>query len=124
MISKLHRIRDDMCFCKQYIRIMRFCNSGVAEGQITVFSTVIKVSLIDKLSTSMSYDMAAKERPWSDLSFTLRLKLSQSYTFNLSSSFATYAYEADSVGATPYVGTRTEYSKCRFGRFQGMSQNL
>ena len=86
--------------------------------------SLVKVSLIDELSTSMSYDMAAKERPWSDLSFTLRLKLSQSYTFNLSSSFATYAYEADSVGATPYVGTRTEYSKGRFGRFQGMSQNL
>ena len=86
--------------------------------------SLVKVSLIDELSTSMSYDIAAKERPWSDLSFTLRLKLSQSYTFNLSSSFATYAYEADSVGATPYVGTRTEYSKGRFGRFQGMSQNL
>ena len=86
--------------------------------------SLVKVSLIDELSGSMSYDVAAKERPWSDLSTTLRLKFGKSYTFNLSSSFATYAYEADSVGATPYVGTRTEYSKGRFGRFQGMSQNL
>ncbi len=38
--------------------------------------------------------------------------------------FATYAYEADSVGATPYVGNRTEYSKGRFGRFQGMNQSI
>jgi hypothetical protein len=28
------------------------------------------------------------------------------------------------VGARPYIGTRTEYSKGRFGRFQGMSKNL
>jgi hypothetical protein len=86
--------------------------------------SLVKVSLIDELSASMSYDVAAEERPWSDLNASLRLKLTKSYTFNLNTTFATYAYEADSVGATPYVGTRTEYSKGRFGRFQGMSQNL
>ena len=72
----------------------------------------------------MSYNFAAETRPWSDLSTRLRLKLSKSYTLNLSAVFATYAYEADSVGATPYIGERTEYSYGRFGRFQGMSQNL
>ena len=86
--------------------------------------SLVKVSLIDELGAQMSYNFAAKERPWSDLSTTLRLKLSKSYTFNLNAQFATYAYEADSVGATPYIGTRTEYSKGRFGRFQGMSQNI
>ncbi len=83
-----------------------------------------KISIIDELGASMSYNFAAKERPWSDLSTRLRLKLSKSYTLNLNAVFATYAYEADSVGARPYIGTRTEYSKGRFGRFQGMSQNL
>ena len=83
-----------------------------------------KVSLIDELSANMSYNMAAKEKPWSDLNTTLRLKLTKSYTFSLNAVFATYAYEADSVGATPYVGNRTEYSKGRFGRFQGMSQTI
>ena len=83
-----------------------------------------KVSLIDDLSASMSYNMAAKERPWSDLNTTLRIKVTKNYTFSMNAVFATYAYEADSVGARPYVGTRTEYSKGRFGRFQGMSQNL
>ena len=83
-----------------------------------------KISIIDELGASMSYNMAAKERPWSDLSTRLRLKLSKSYTLNLNAVFATYAYEADSVGARPYIGNRTEYSKGRFGRFQGMSQNL
>ena len=83
-----------------------------------------KISIIDELGASMSYNFAAKERPWSDLSTRLRLKLSKSYTLNLNAVFATYAYEADSVGARPYIGNRTEYSKGRFGRFQGISQSL
>ena len=83
-----------------------------------------KISLIDELGASMSYNFAAEVRPWSDLNTRLRLKLSKSYTFNLNATFATYAYEADSVGARPYIGNRTEYSYGRFGRFQGMSQNL
>ena len=83
-----------------------------------------KISIIDELGASMSYNMATDIRPWSDLSTRLRLKLSKSYTFTLNAVFATYAYEADSVGARPYIGNRTEYSYGRFGRFQGMSQNL
>ena len=83
-----------------------------------------KISIIDELGASMSYNMATDYHPWSDLSTRLRLKLSKSYTFNLNAVFATYAYEADSVGARPYIGNRTEYSHGRFGRFQGMSQNL
>lgn len=85
---------------------------------------VKKISIIDELGASMSYNMAAEERPWSDLSTRLRLKLTKSYTLNINAVFATYAYEADSVGARPYIGTHTEYSKGRFGRFKGMSQNL
>ena len=86
--------------------------------------SIVKMSIIDELGASMSYNFAADVRPWSDLSTRLRLKLSKNYTLNLNAVFATYAYEADSVGARPYIGTRTEYSKGRFGRFQGMSQNL
>ena len=85
---------------------------------------VKKISIIDELGASMSYNMAAEERPWSDLSTRLRLKLTKSYTLNINAVFATYAWEADSVGASPYIGTHTEYSKGRFGRFRGMSQNL
>jgi len=82
-----------------------------------------KISIIDNLGLSMSYNMAAKEKPWSDLSMNIRLKWWKSYTFNLAAVFATYAYELDDNG-NPYVGNHTEYSKGRFGRFQGMSQNL
>ena len=82
-----------------------------------------KISIIDELGAHMSYNMAAKTRPWSDLSMNVRLKLTKSYTFNLNAVFATYAYELDDEGR-PYLGTHTEYSYGRFGRFQGMSQNI
>ena len=84
-----------------------------------------KVSLIDELRAGMSYNFAADVRPLSDLSTSLRLKLSKSYTLNLSANFASYVYEADSVGGTPRVSEHTTYwQKGKFGRFQGMSQNL
>lgn len=82
-----------------------------------------KVSLIDAFGLNMSYNMAAKERPLSDLSMNIRLKLTKSYTFNMRAVFATYAYEVDSNGR-PYVGNHTEWGRGRFGRFQGMSQNF
>ena len=84
-----------------------------------------KISLIDDFKMSMSYNMAADIRPWGDLNTTLRLKLSKSYTFNLSAVFASYVYEADSVGATPRLSEHTTYwQQGKMGRFQGMSQNL
>lgn len=82
-----------------------------------------KKSLIDELGASMSYNMAAATRPWSDLSMRLRMKLSQRYTLNLSTSFATYAYEFDKDGKV-YVGDRTEWSYGRFGRFQGCGSSF
>lgn len=82
-----------------------------------------KISLIDELGGSLSYNMAAKSRPWSDLSMRMRLKLTKSYTFSLNAVFATYAYQMDENGRVS-VGDRTEWSYGRFGRFQGMSQNL
>lgn len=51
-----------------------------------------KISLIDKLSLSMSYNMAADSFQWSDLNVGLRLKLSKSYTLNLNGVFDTYTY--------------------------------
>lgn len=82
-----------------------------------------KISIIDELGASMSYNMAAKVRPLSDLSMRIRLKWWKRYTFNMNAVFATYAYDLDENGR-PYVGTHTEYSRGRFGRFQGMSQNF
>ncbi len=83
-----------------------------------------KVSLIDNVGFTMSYNFAATSKNWSDLSTRLRLKFGKSYTFNMNASFATYAYEINETTGKPYVGTRTEYSYGRFGRFQGTSQNF
>ena len=84
-----------------------------------------KISLIDELGFSMSYNMAAKVRPWSDLNTRLRLKLSKRYTFNLNAVFASYVYEADSVGATPRISEHTTYwGQGKIGRFQGITQSL
>ncbi len=82
-----------------------------------------KLSIIDELGANMSYNMAAKEKKWSDLTMNIRLKWWKNYTFNMTAVFATYAYELDANG-NPYVGNHTEWSKGRFGRFQGMSQNI
>lgn len=82
-----------------------------------------KLSIIDELGFNMGYNMAAKEKPWSDLTVRLRLKWWKNYTFNLNAVFATYAYELDDNGR-PYVSNHTEYSKGRFGRFHGLSQNI
>ena len=84
-----------------------------------------KISLIDEFRMSMSYNMAADIRPWSDLSTSLRLKLSKNYTLNLNAVFASYVYEADSVGAVPRVSEhKTYWGMGKLGRFQGISQNL
>lgn len=84
---------------------------------------VRKISLIDELGGSISYNMAAKSKPWSNLSTRIRLKLTKNYTFSLNSVWATYAYEYNESGRV-VVGDRTEWSYGRFGRFQGMSQNF
>jgi hypothetical protein len=55
-------------------------------------SGVKKISLIDNLGLRMSYNLAADSFQWSDLSASLRLKLSRSYTLNLSGTFDTYTY--------------------------------
>lgn len=82
-----------------------------------------KISLIDQLGWSMSYNMAAKEKPLSDLTVNLRLKWWKNYTFNMTGVFASYAYELDDHGK-PYVGNRTYWGMGKWGRFQGMSQNI
>lgn len=82
-----------------------------------------KISLIDELGATMSYNAAADYHRWSDLSVRMRLKWWKNYTFNFNGVFSTYAYELDQNGK-PYVSNHTEFGKGRFPRFQGMSQNI
>lgn len=82
-----------------------------------------KISIIDELYGALSYNMAAETRPWSNLNTRIRLKLTKNYTFSMAAVFATYAYAFDKNGRI-VTSDRTEWSYGRFGRFQGMSQNL
>ena len=82
-----------------------------------------KISIIDELYGALSYNMTAETRPWSNLNTRIRLKLTKNYTFSMAAVFATYAYAFDKNGRV-VTSDRTEWSYGRFGRFQGMSQNL
>lgn len=84
-----------------------------------------KISLIDELGMSMSYNFATDIRPLSDLRTNLRLKLSKSFTLNVTANFASYVYEADSVGATPRISEKKTYwGMGKWGRWQGIDQNF
>lgn len=85
--------------------------------------SIKKISIIDQLGFSMSYNAAAAIHKWSDLSVDLRLKWWKNYTFSMNARFATYAWELDDKGV-PYVGNHTEIGYGRMPRFQGMSQNF
>ena len=84
-----------------------------------------KISLIDELRLGMSYNFAAERQPLSPLSTSIRLKLSKSYTLSLSTSFASYVYEAHSIGATPHESDHTTYwQQGKWGRLQNISYNI
>lgn len=85
--------------------------------------SIKKISLIDEIGGGLSYNMAANRQPWSPLSLRVRMKLTKSYTFNLNTQFATYAYAFDKNGNV-VDSDRTEWSYGRFGRFQGYSSSF
>lgn len=59
---------------------------------------VRKISLIDNLRLGIGYNMAADSFKWTDLSASLRLKLSKQFTLNLTGTFDTYTYKASEDG--------------------------
>ena len=84
-----------------------------------------KISLIDEFKLSSYYNFATDIRPLGDLNASLRLKLSKSYTLNLSTVFKSYVYEVDSEGGTPHESEHVTYwQQGKFGRFTSLSQNL
>ena len=78
-----------------------------------------KISLIDKLSLGMSYNMAADSFKWSDLNVGLRIKFSKSYTLNLNGIFDTYTYGYDEkTGAVRRVDVPRWRAGKGFGRLK------
>ncbi|MDR2765717.1 MAG: LPS-assembly protein LptD [Tannerella sp.] len=88
-------------------------------------SGVAKISLVDNLSLRMSYNLAADSFQWSDLSAGIRLKLSKSYTLNLSGAFDTYTYEYnEATGAVRRVNIPRWKAGKGIGRLRGTSTSF
>ncbi len=77
-----------------------------------------KISLIDKLSLSQSYNMAADSFKWSNLSVSLRLKFSKNYTLNLSGTFDNYLYEYDETNHQARQVDKLRWSVGKFPRLR------
>ena len=84
-----------------------------------------KISIIDQLSANLSYNMAARVRPWSDLSTSLRLKPVENFPIDLTfdAVWHTYGYKVTKDGQV-VQDDKTEWSHGRFGRFAGWSKNI
>ena len=94
---------------------------------------VRKISIFDELGAAMSYNTASGvEKPWSNLTTRLRMKLTKSYTFNLNTTWPSYGYvySYDDAGKrtiasdTKPFWEATETRGVHLPRFPGMSQNF
>ena len=79
-----------------------------------------KVSLIDNLSVSGSYNMAADSMRWSMFNASLRLKLGKNYSISLSGAFDPYMYGLNSNGTYVRVN-KLRWEHGGLPRFQGTS---
>lgn len=73
-----------------------------------------KISLIDNLTLSTSYNLLAEEdeAPWSDIAANLRLKFFNKINLNISASFSPYTYQLDNNG-NPYKSNVSEWERNR-----------
>ncbi|MDR0537564.1 MAG: LPS-assembly protein LptD [Tannerellaceae bacterium] len=78
-----------------------------------------KISIIDKLSLGMSYNLMADSFNWSDMNVGLRLKLSKSYTLNLNGVFETYTYRVDPGPNGTYTYRRQNITRLAAGKGLG-----
>ena len=79
-----------------------------------------KISLIDNFSIGGNYNLAVDSMNWSNFSTSLRLRLTKSYSLNLSASFDPYMYGLNS-GGNPVRINKLRWENGMFPRFQGTS---
>jgi hypothetical protein len=77
-----------------------------------------KISLIDNFSISGNYNIAADSMRWSNFSASLRVKLTKSFTLNLSGAFDPYMYALNASG-TPVRVNRLRWDNGKLPRFLG-----
>ncbi|MDR1980509.1 MAG: LPS-assembly protein LptD [Tannerellaceae bacterium] len=84
-----------------------------------------KITLIDNLSIGTGYNMMADSLNWSDISLSLRLKLSKSYSVNLSGSLEPYVFNFDRAGGAVYRSNNLRIRNGKgFGRLRGTSTSF
>ncbi len=69
-----------------------------------------KISLIDNLSANTSYNMFADSLNWSDITTTLRFKLTSQVSLNVNAAFTPYTYQLNQYGSPTKVNV-TEWEK-------------
>ncbi len=79
-----------------------------------------KISLIESLNLGGSYNLAADSMNWSNVSASIRLKLTKSYSLSLSTSFDPYMWGLNSRG-NPVRINQLRLNNGKFPRFQGTS---
>ncbi|MDR0836292.1 MAG: LPS-assembly protein LptD [Tannerella sp.] len=90
----------------------KFASSRDSTGEV-------KVSLIDKFSGSMSYNLAADSFQWSDLSTAVRIKFGKLYTLNLNMVWDTYTWTVDEGRTAPRRVNKTRWEAGKgFGRLR------
>ena len=79
-----------------------------------------KVSIIDKLSGSISYNLAADSFKWSpSLNTNLRIKVTKSYSINLNMIFDTYIYDYDVTDAGTIRPRKIDKTRWQAGKGLG-----
>lgn len=78
------------------------------------------ISLIDNLSVSGSYNMAADSMKWSNFSSNIRIKIGKSYSLSLSGAFDPYRYALNSQGE-PVRVNQLRWNHGQLPRFLGTS---
>ncbi len=79
-----------------------------------------KISLIDNFSINGNYNLAIDSMRWSVFSTSLRIKITDSYSLNLSAGFDPYMYGLNSNG-DPVRINKLRWANGGFPRFQGTS---
>jgi hypothetical protein len=79
-----------------------------------------KISLIDNFNMGGSYNMAADSMNWSNFSASMRIKLTQSYSLSLSTSFDPYMFALNERGG-PVRVNQLRWNNGKFPRFMGTS---
>lgn len=82
-----------------------------------------KISLIDNLNLSGSYNLAADSMRWSNFSGSIRIKLPINYSLSLSTTFDPYMYELNS-GGNPVRVNKLRWNHGKIPKFQGTSTSF